>query len=332
MRTSVLIPSYQRPARLSCCLESLNRQSVLPDEVIVIWQAGDTETRDVAQSFSGDAQYTLRPVHSALMGIVPAENAGLRAASGDIFLFIDDDAVAHPEWVACHLAHYLDPSVGAVGAPVRNHHLDGSPYPLRRPARLGELTFYGRVIGNLFDHPPEWRWRHPLAVDHLAAGNMSLRRTAFKDFEAGLQPYWQAFELDACLQVRAHGLRVVFDFANSIDHYPTNSVFKQDRSGDLLQKVFHQAYNHAFILAKYSHWPLRLVRLLYMLLIGSSIAPGVAGFFFAVGRFGNTQREFRILTRTLECRLRGWTDGSRCRVHECRRVLAPPQPHLKHVP
>jgi len=313
MRTSVLIPSYGRPSSLDRCLRSLNRQRVAPDEVIVVWQSDDTVTKDAAQSFAHEMQCALRIVHCPIRGIVPAENAALHLASGEILLFIDDDAVAGPEWVARHLAHFDDGTVGAVGAPVRNYRPDGQLYSIRRPMRVGRLMPCGRLIGELFDHPPEWRTRSPIQVDHLAAGNMSFRRAAFVSCESALQPYWQSFELDLCLQVRACGLKILFDFANVIDHYPTNPIFARDRSGDLHLKVLHPAYNHALILAKHSRWPLRTLRLLYLLLVGSLTSPGVVGFCIAVCRFRSFAREFSILCQTLHCHLAGWVKGSSLR-------------------
>src|SRR5437588_4565496 len=142
MRTSVLIPSYRRPVMLRRCLARLNQQSVLPDDVIVVWQEDDLETRDAARNFCGRVQYSLIVLHSAARGIVPAENVALDNASGEILLLLDDDTSPHSQWIARHLAHYAAPGIGAVGAPVRNHNPDGSLYPIRRPAQLGRFRFY----------------------------------------------------------------------------------------------------------------------------------------------------------------------------------------------
>ena len=46
-------------------------------------------------------------------------NRGVREASGEIVAFLDDDAVAGPDWLASILATYLtNPSVGAAGGKV----------------------------------------------------------------------------------------------------------------------------------------------------------------------------------------------------------------------
>jgi glycosyltransferase involved in cell wall biosynthesis len=295
------------------CLAHLNQQSAPPDEMIVVWQEDDVETRDAALDFCDRVKYPLKVLHSAAPGIVPAENIALDNASGEILLLLDDDTLPHSHWIAQHLVHYADPAIGAVGAPVRNHHPDGCRYPVRRPAQLGRVRFYGRTIGNLFDLPPEWSARPLIQVDHLAAGNMSIRRSAFSNFEAGLKPYWQAFELDVCLQAKARGFRVMFDCGNSIDHHPTNSVFQQHRNGDLGLKVLNAAYNQAFVLAKHSMQPCRAVRLLYLLCVGSVAVPGLIGFFVAVQRSRKVWLEVKVLGGAIRSYLAGWTAGSRCR-------------------
>ena len=98
---------------------------------------------------------------------------------------------------------------------------------------------------------------------------MSLRRSAIRRFESRLRRYWQHFELEACLQVRARGYRIVFDFANVIDHYPTSATFVAGREGALAVKVFNSAYNHAFVLGKHLTGWKRVVCLAYLLGVGS---------------------------------------------------------------
>ncbi len=310
---SVLIPSLSRPEKLVKCLQSLAAQEILPTEVLVVWQGDDTATRAAAEKMRRGLPYPLRVLHSAEPGIVPAENTALHAAVGEIILLIDDDAIAPTHWIARHLAHYDDPAVGAVGGPADNFHPDGRPFPKREVEPLGKLTWYGKMIGNMYDLSQKLRSRQPQGVDHLVGYNMSLRRKAFEQFEAGLKSYWQMFEMEACLQVKARGYRVLFDFANMVEHHPTNPVYAPGRNGDLSLKVFHPAYNHAFILAKHSPRSLRVWRLLYLLLVGSVASPGGAAFVVAVNRFGSPRREAQILIRTLYHHVAGWRAGLKTR-------------------
>ncbi len=310
LSTSVLIPSYRRPQALTHCLEGLAAQTVLPAEVLVIWQDDDTATRDCAAGLAASLPYELHLVHSETTGIVPAENAGLARARGKIIVMIDDDAIPPPGWLASHLCRYRDSSIGSVGGPARNYRLDGQGFPTRAAKRFGRITWYGKLIGNLFDHD---RTFGVIEVEHLAGGNMSFRRDAIDRFEDRLRPYWQYFEADACLQIGATGYRIVYDSENPIAHYPTNTLFDGTREGDLTRKVFNAAYNHAFILAKHSRPGLRLPRLAYLLGIGSLPYPGIIGFLFAPWRYGKPLREMRVFSATFASHLAGWIAGSRAR-------------------
>ena len=312
--STVLIASFKRPNRLSACLKAMTTQSVPPDEVLVVWQADDYETREVSEKLSKVTSIPIRTVHSPEAGIVPAENFGLNHSTGDVILLIDDDAIPEQDWVAKHLAHFRDSNVGAVGASYTNFHTNGEQFPERRPKDIGKITWYGRPVGFMFDHPIDWRERRAIAVQHLAAGNMSLRRSAFATFNEELKPYWQLFEADACLQVARKGYEVYFDFSNPVKHYPTGNIFDGRRSGNLELKILNLAYNHALILALYSPLYLYIPRLLYLLLIGSRHTPGLVGFFFSVFRYGDISRELGILARTLAAHVKGWSAGTRARL------------------
>jgi GT2 family glycosyltransferase len=310
LTTSVLIASC-RPLAVTRCLESLAVQTTPPNEVIVAWQGDDTATRDAANAAAADRGLAVRVVHSSEVGVVPAENAALSRASGAIILLIDDDAVAPSDWVARHLSYYRNPRVGAVGGPFDNYHPDGTPFPKRSAEPVGKITWYGKSIGNIHDHDLGWRSRGPTEVHHLAGGNMSLRREAFARFESRLRRYWQLFEMEVCLQVRRRGYRVLFDFANVIEHHPTSQTFVAGREGDLTVKIFNSAYNHAFVMSKHLSGWRRAACLAYMLGVGSVNTPGLAGFFAGVLRHGNPGRELTILRRTLQSRFAGWQAGTR---------------------
>ena len=309
LRTSILIPSFRRPAALEKCLISVATQTCLPDEVIVVWQGNDTETRNTAEKLQSQLPYPLRVLHLPEPGIVPAENKALAAAIGDIIVLVDDDVIAPPGWLARHVSFYSDPTIGAVGGPAVNFHSDGTPYPRRSVEPVGKLTWYGKAVGNLYNHAQEWISRPPQQADSLVGYNMSLRREAFSRFEDRLKPYWQYFELDACLQVQAKGYRVLVDFANVVDHYPSNPAYAPGRDGDLALKVYHTAYNHSFVLAKHSRWYLRPFRITYLLAVGSVASPGLLAFFFAVRRYAHPIREMAILSKTWRHTLAGWHAG-----------------------
>ena len=313
---SVLIPSWRRPERLTACLQSLAAQSHPPNEVAVVWQGQDEATRDAAYDAASwfGPPTRLLILHHPIPGIVPAENLALEATRGDLVLLIDDDAIAPVDWVARHVERHRDPQVGAVGGPARNHFPDGTPYPIRENEPIGRLNCWGRVIGNMYDHPDTWRDRPPRLVDHLVGYNLSLKRTAFDRFEERLKPYWQLFELEVCLQVRARGLRVLFDFGNVVRHHPTNPTYAPGRNGDLNIKVVNPAYNLAFILAKHTQHPFDLLRrICWTFGVGTSSEPGVLALPWSIRRHGHPWTEMRLAARIARARWEGWRAGRAAR-------------------
>ena len=311
--SSVLIPSYNRPHHLVNCLRGLAAQALPPDEVLVVWQGDDTPTRDAAEGLAASLPYPLRVVHSTQRGVVPAENAALDASSGEIVVLIDDDAVPAPDWLRRHMAFYDDPTVGAVGGPARSFEPDGTPFPRRQREPIGVIRWYGRSFGNMYDQVPEWRTRPPRQVDHLVGYNMSLRRCAFDRFESSLRAYWNLFEMEVCLQVAARGYRVMFDFGNVVDHFPTNTAYVGGRHGDLQIKVVNPSFNEAFIHARWAPAHLVPLRIGYFLLGGIRNRPGLLMAPMAMLKFGHPIRELKLLCRSMSATLAGWRAGTNAR-------------------
>jgi GT2 family glycosyltransferase len=313
--TSVLVPSFGRPDSLEACLRALGRQTAPPGEVVVVWQGDDTPTRDRAEALAVELPVPLRVLHLPEPGIVPAENLALDHAAGDLILLIDDDAVAPGDWVERHAAHYADPSVGAVGGPAINFYPDGRRFPINGREPVGQITWLGRIHGNMYDPPDDWRGRPPFEVEHLVGYNMSLRRSAFGRFEGGLRRYWQLFEADACLQARGRGYRVLFDPGIVVEHRLTRyeSAYAGGREGDLPVKVANAAYNKAFVLSKHSRGPRRWAQRLFLSAIGTTQAPGPLLLPLTIRRFGNPRRELAVAGMAWSATQAGWRDGRRAR-------------------
>ena len=94
MRISVIIPAYNAESTLAECLESVVRQTVRPFEVVLVDDGSTDKTRREAAKFEG--KLTLRIVSQSNSGLGKARNAGMAAATGDAFAFLDADDVWLP--------------------------------------------------------------------------------------------------------------------------------------------------------------------------------------------------------------------------------------------
>ena len=94
MRISTIIPAYNAESTLKECLKSVVGQSVRPFEVILVDDGSTDNTRSVAAKF--ESKLTLRIVSQANSGLGKARNAGMAAATGDAYAFLDADDVWLP--------------------------------------------------------------------------------------------------------------------------------------------------------------------------------------------------------------------------------------------
>jgi GT2 family glycosyltransferase len=93
---SVVVATYDRPADLARCLESLvMQQTTRPVEIVVVDNHPSSGiTRPVVSGFPG-----VKLITEARGGLSYARNAGIAAARGDIVATTDDDAVCAPDWI-----------------------------------------------------------------------------------------------------------------------------------------------------------------------------------------------------------------------------------------
>ncbi len=113
---SVVICAHT-PARgeqLLEALESLRNQSRTPHEVIVVVDH-NPELLSWVRERAPDMVTTENHERSGLSG---ARNTGVRAASGDVVAFLDDDATAAPRWIERLSSAYREPAVAGAGGAV----------------------------------------------------------------------------------------------------------------------------------------------------------------------------------------------------------------------
>lgn len=102
--------------------------------------------------------------NSGERGSGEAWNSGIQAASGDIIAFLDDDAIAAPDWLEHLCMPYIDPNVVAVGGAIFPYWLAG------RPTWFPEEFHW--VVGCSYTGLPE----QTAPVRNLIGCNMSFRR------------------------------------------------------------------------------------------------------------------------------------------------------------
>ena len=176
-RLSVIVRSYNRLGALAELLRALLAQDHDSFEIVVVEQSTSCPPDDLAvvEALARDAR--VRILKFAPLGGPGARNAGVRAARGDLFVFIDDDDLpAGTDWLRRHEANFADPlCLGVTGRFLDEG--DHTPYANPERARRNVLSF--NVL----------KWQRVYArtdvrkrVESLMGGNVAIPRRTLERF------------------------------------------------------------------------------------------------------------------------------------------------------
>lgn len=157
---SVVIPVRDDASHLRRCLAALSRQTLHPDEIVVV----DNDSSDDSASVARDAG--ARVVFCGERGIPAAAATGYDAARGELILRLDADSIPEPTWVRSMVDAFADDAVDAVSGGAVFH--DG-PAAQRVGMARAFLGTYAAFATPALGHAPLW------------GSNMAFRRSAWRD-------------------------------------------------------------------------------------------------------------------------------------------------------
>ncbi len=162
---SVIICAYteERWDDLVAAVASVKRQTLLPGEIIVVVDHNPGLLRKVREYLSG----VLVVENTEVRGLSGARNCGIAVAKSPIIAFLDDDAIATPDWLMLLSEGYTDAKVLGMGGPVVPFWSDNEPTWLPEE--------FHWVVGCTYRGMPQTvkSIRNPIGA------NMSFRREVF---------------------------------------------------------------------------------------------------------------------------------------------------------
>lgn len=210
---SIVLPTYNRLARLKQVIAALEKQTVPPAlfEVIVVSDGSTDNTNDFLIAYSGPLD--LKPLLKENGGVATARNAGFRAAVGDLILFIDDDVIPTPNLLEKHLAQHQkhDTAVVVVGPMLTPPDFDMAPWVLWEQAMLEKQ--YQAMADGLWE---------PTARQFYT-GNTSLARRILVDADGFDASFRRAEDVELAYRLSDQGFRFVFDPEAIGYHYADRS-------------------------------------------------------------------------------------------------------------
>ncbi len=162
---TIIVPTYERPARLADCLASLARLDYPRDrfEVIVVDDGSRAApTDDVASS---RAQLRVDWIRQEHAGPAVARNAGAQAARGTFLAFTDDDCLVTPSWLTAMEARLRETPQALIGGRTLNAFPD---------------NLYSMVSQLLTDALYDYHAGHPECLRFFTSNNLAVSRAHFQ--------------------------------------------------------------------------------------------------------------------------------------------------------
>ncbi len=231
-RMSVVVCSYNGSRTIADTLDHLERVAYPNFETIVVSDGSTDATAEIARRYNG-----VRVIETANAGLSSARNTGMRAATGEIVAYIDDDAYPDPHWLS-YLAHaFLTTDHAAIGGP-------NLPPPGDGPIAECVAHAPGGPIQVLITDE---------LAEHIPGCNFVVRKA---DLEAigGFDPVFRAAgdDVDVCWRLQQRGRTIGFHAAALVWHHRRNSLrayWRQQRgygkAEALLERKWPEKYNSA---------------------------------------------------------------------------------------
>jgi GT2 family glycosyltransferase len=123
VKTTVVIPTLNRPIDLERTIRTISKQTCLPNEVIIIDQSDDNRTKDLIENMKSDSdtKVSFRYVHSSVKSLSKARNLGLEEVKeADIVTFFDDDVVLEEDYFEEIIKVFEQKDAVVVGGQITN--------------------------------------------------------------------------------------------------------------------------------------------------------------------------------------------------------------------
>ena len=175
---TIAVPTHNRSTLLQATLASIDALHLpagIEAECIVIDNRSTDDTSVVVTGFASGAALPTRYVFEGGAGSSYARNRAVKEARGDFILFIDDDAVAEPEWAAAMLhemqARRLDVACGMV-----------LPRWISRPPSWLGPSLYVRLAVHDADRMAVATLSERETIHNYFSANVCFRRQTFATF------------------------------------------------------------------------------------------------------------------------------------------------------
>ncbi len=225
MKCSVVINTLNRGRALEAVLEELTYQDFEDFEIVVV----NGPSTDHSPELLEDLSDLIKVVTCPIANLCVSRNIGLAHASGEIVLFIDDDAIPlSSDWVRTYAEAFEAPEhdkAVILGSSVRSHYTEHYEFKKGWASSYG-LQLFDASEGSLTEGSDDW-------FERVIGCNNAMRVEAIRGLGGFDENYaYYADETDLCLRVIEAGYEIKNLPDNTVRHFKEmsgirNSVYDQ---------------------------------------------------------------------------------------------------------
>jgi glycosyltransferase involved in cell wall biosynthesis len=244
VQISAIICTHNRAGYLSKALQSLVNQSLLKEQfeiLVVDNKSTDTTQQVVCEEFAFVPN--LRYFYDPILGLSQARNTGWRNASGEYIAYLDDDAIACPQWLERILDAFSKavPQPGGVGGKVE------PIWEVPRPDWLPDPLLSYLTIVDWSEVPTtldDWRY---IAGANMAFPKFILDTIGGFPMNLGRQGNQLLSNEEICMrdQIKSRGYTIYYHPEIVVKHHVPASRLTQDW---FIRRLYWQGISEAYLL------------------------------------------------------------------------------------
>lgn len=228
-RISVVVCTHNGADTIRDCLGGLAEVDYPNFEVIVVDDGSSDATSSIV------SEYDVQLISTSNRGLSAARNVGMRAATGEIVAYLDDDARPDSHWLLYLARTFQSTSHAAVGGPNLSPSGDG---------------FIAQAVDHAPGNPVHILIEDDIA-EHVPGCNMAVRKACLEAI-GGFDPQFcvAGDDVDMCWRLQQRGWTIGFSPAAVVWHHRRNSIrsfWRQQigygRAEALLERKWPDKYN-----------------------------------------------------------------------------------------
>lgn len=297
---SLIICTYKRPASVKRLLDSVQRQSLYPDEILVVDGSKGSKTEELFTTHSYENLRYIK-VEEKHRGLTKQRNYGINHCSDvDIVCFLDDDIVLEDEYFEELISTYNErPEALAVGGWIKDETHWQKEKESYQPAfnefmidgyvrKLGQRNVLRKKLGLLSDKPPGFmpEFSHGFSIGFLPpsgktyeveffmGGVSSYRKELFN--KLGFSSYFEGYglyeDMDFCLRISRLGKLYVNTAARVLHFHEESGRPDHYKYGEMVVENGYHVWKLKFpkpaIKARFEHFSIDILLILIRFLNG----------------------------------------------------------------